>query len=258
MPRTDLDPRRDAIERQATTEFWDRYDPPFNPVVVVIPALNERESIGDVLDRIPDELGGQPSTTLVMDDGSTDGTAELARDHGALVCRLEVNIGQGAAFRLGYRLAREGGAEIIATIDSDGQYVPEELEDVVAPVARGEADLVIGSRVLGNELTTDRYRAAGVRFFGWLASVLGKQRLTDTSSGLRAMRAEVTAKVRLDQTQYQTSELLMGALAHGFRVTEVPTTMQDRTAGASKKGNELLYGVRYARAMIGTWLRERS
>ena len=93
--------------------------------------------------------------------------------------------------------------------------------------------------------------------FGALVRLLTRSRVTDTSSGFRAMRVEVTETVRQDQVQYQTSELLIGALAQGYRVVERPITMRKRMAGQSKKGHNVLYGMRYARVIVSTWARER-
>jgi hypothetical protein len=87
--------------------------------------------------------------------------------------------------------------------------------------------------------------------------LLTRVRVTDTSTGLRAMRVEVTATVRQEQVQYQTSELLIGAICQGYRVAERPIVHHKRTAGESKKGRNLLYGFRYARVVVGTWWRER-
>jgi hypothetical protein len=119
------------------------------------------------------------------------------------------------------------------------------------------ADFVVGSRQLGCTENIDRFRNLGVRFFARVISILTGAQLTDTSSGLRAMRAELTGAVRQTQPQYQTSELLIGALAQGFRVAEVPTTMRERLSGTSKKGGNLFYGLRYARVIVKTWWRER-
>ncbi|MBW3604979.1 MAG: glycosyltransferase family 2 protein [Actinobacteria bacterium] len=249
----------DAIDRAATTRFTRMYQAPrLGPIAVVIAAYNEQDAIGDVLGAIPTTIEATPVSVVVIDDGSADATGDVARRHGAMLVEPGVNRGQGAALRLGYRVAREHGATIIATLDADGQYDPAELRTVVAPILRGEADFVTGSRRLGREETTDNFRRAGVRFYAWLVSVLTRQRITDTSFGLRAMRAEVTSTVTLRQPQYQSSELLIGALAHGFRVVEVPTTMRQRTAGESKKGHNLLYGLRYGGVVVGTWLRERA
>lgn len=227
------------------------------PVAVVIAAYDEEDAVSDVVRGIPERIAGQPARVLVVVDGATDATAARAREAGALVCDVPVNRGQGAALRLGYLLARRGGAEFVATTDADGQYDPADLERVVAPLVDGRADFVSGSRVLGAAHTTDRTRALGVTVFAGLISVLTGQRITDPANGLRAMRVEVTGAVRLEQRQYQAAELLIGTLARGFRVAEVPTTMRERAAGTTKKGRNLLYGVRFGRVVVGTWWRER-
>jgi glycosyltransferase involved in cell wall biosynthesis len=219
------------------------------PVVVVIAAYNEEDAVGEVVRSIPAEPAGLAGRVLVV--------AERARAAGALVSDVPVNRGQGAALRLGYLLARRGGARFIATIDADGQYDPADLHRVLAPLVEGRADFVSGSRVLGTALTTDRTRLFGVTVFARVISLLTGRRITDPANGLRAMRAEVTAAVRLEQPQYQASELLIGAIARGFRVVEVPTTMRERAAGTTKKGRNLAYGIRFGRVVLGTWWRER-
>jgi Glycosyl transferase family 2 len=229
------------------------------PVAVVIPAYNEEPTVAAVIAEIPAELAGLATEVIVVVDGSSDDTAAEAASAGALVCDIPVNRSQGLVFMLGYWLARTRGAEVIATIDADGQYVALELERLVEPIVAGRADFVNGSRRLGTELTTDPVRHAGVIFFGALVSLLLRQRITDPACGLRAMRASVTASVTLEQIQYQTSELLIGTAMSGFRVIEVAITMRDRPVGATgtKKGPNLLYGMRFARAVLGTWRRER-
>jgi glycosyltransferase involved in cell wall biosynthesis len=230
------------------------------PVAVVIPAYNEEPTVASVVAEIPAELAGLASEVIVVVDGSSDATAAKAAAAGALVCDVPVNRGQGLVFKLGYWLARARGAEVIATIDADGQYIPAELERLVEPIVAGRADFVNGSRRLGTELTTDPVRHAGVIFFGGLVSLLVRQRITDPACGLRAMRTSVSESVKLAQPQYQSSELLIATAMSGFRVVEVPTTMRDRPVGATgtKKGPNLLYGVRFARAVLGTWRRERN
>jgi len=149
---------------------------------------------------------------------------------------------------------------VIATLDADGQYEPLELGRVIEPIVSGRADFVTGSRRLGAELTTDAIRHAGVILFGALISVLIRQRITDPACGVRAMRADLTAAVTLEQPQYQASELMISAALAGFRVAEVPTTMRDRGAHATKtkKGGNFGYGLRFARAAITTWNRDRT
>jgi len=137
-------------------------------------------------------------------------------------------------------------------------------------VVAGEADFVTGSRRLGSQETKDMIRRTGVRFFASTISMLTGQKISDTTFGLRAMRAEVTAAVQLEQPQYQASELLIGVITHGYKVAEVPATIHRRRVGESKKGqnplyhlhipgvNNLFYGLRFARVAYGTWWRERQ
>ena len=230
------------------------------PVAVVIPAYNEEPTVAAVVAAIPSTIAGLAVEVIVVVDGSADATAAEAASAGALVCDIPVNRGQGLVFQLGYWLARTRGAQVIATIDADGQYDEAELELLVEPIVAGRTDFVNGSRRLGTELTTDPVRHAGVIFFGGLMSLLLRQRITDPACGIRAFRADITGRVRLDQTQYQTSELLIATAMNGYRVTEVATTMRDRPEGATgtKKGPNLLYGMRFARAILRTWRRERK
>jgi glycosyltransferase involved in cell wall biosynthesis len=248
-------------ERGPAKAFFEENPPGAGaPIAVVIPAYNEEPTVRAVVEAIPNELAGQPVEVIVVNDGSADQTVAEARAGGALVCDIPVNRGQGLIFMLGYWLARTRGAQVIATTDADGQYDESELERLVGPIVNGRADFVNGSRRLGTELTTDPVRHAGVIFFGGLVSVLIGQKITDPACGIRAFSAELTGKVKLEQTQYQTSEILIASAMNGFRVIEVPTTMRDRPDGATltKKGPNLLYGMRFARAVLGTWRRERK
>jgi glycosyltransferase involved in cell wall biosynthesis len=240
------------------------------PVALVIAAYNEEGAVGPVVHNLPGQVCGLKTATIVVADGCVDATAKEADAAGALVADVPVNRGQGAALRLGYRIAREGGAEYIVTTDADGQYNPAEIEKLLAPILAGQADFVTGSRRLGSEETKDPVRQAGVRFFAATISLLTGQRISDTTFGLRAMRAGVTGAVQLSQPQYQASELLIGVITHGYKVAEVPATIHKRRVGESKKGqnplynlhipgvNNLFYGIRFSRVVFGTWRRERK
>lgn len=247
------------VDAAALQDFHARHgDVRLAPVALVIAAYDEAETIAAVLDELPREVCGLATSTVVVVDGATDDTAALAVAHAAYTCVAPVNRGQGAALRLGYRIVRDGGAAYIVTLDADGQYDPADIPTVLWPLLRDEADFVTGSRTLGSQETDDAVRHAGVKFFSRVVTVLTGQRITDTSNGLRAMRAPVTAAVTLAQPQYQAAELLIGVLARGYRVAERPTTLRRRAAGTSKKGNNLVYGLRYARVVLTTWWRERS
>jgi glycosyltransferase involved in cell wall biosynthesis len=239
------------------------------PVAVVIAAYNEEGGVGPVVSALPRSYCGLDAEIVVVADGCKDATAKEAEAAGAIVADVPTNRGQGAALRLGYRIAREGGAEYIVTTDADGQYNPAEIPGMLRPIVDGEADFVTGSRRLGSQESHDPIRTAGTLFFARLVSLLTGQAISDTTFGMRAMRASVTGAVRLRQPQYQASELLIGIITHGYKVLEVPATIHRRQVGESKKGanplyslhipgvNNLFYGFRFMRVVLGTWLRER-
>ncbi len=253
------EPADEAMIEQFFAEYGDIKLP---PVAVVIAAYNESQGIGNALENMPANTGGDDPldiATIVVVDGGTDDTAAIARKHDVYVCELPSNRGQGAALRLGYYIARRGGADYIVTSDADGQYDSSQLPILLDPIRSDEADFVIGSRRLrpGDDHSRDLVRRSGVRVFGFIISALTGTKVTDTSSGFRAFRAQVSADVTLDQPQYQTSEFLISALSHGYRVVERPVTMRKRIQGKSKKGNNLQFGTRYARVVFSTWARER-
>jgi Glycosyl transferase family 2 len=267
------DPADQAVDDAAVAAFTEAYGEraaALPPVAIVIAAYNEEGAIGPVVETLPERVCGLATTAIVVADGCADGTAKEATTAGAMVCDVPVNRGQGSALRLGYRLAREGGATYIVTTDADGQYNPAEMDRVLAPVVAGEADFVTGSRRLGSQETKDIIRRTGVRFFASSISLLTGQKISDTTFGLRAMRAELTGAVRLEQPQYQAAELLIGVITHGYKVAEVPATIHRRRVGESKKGqnplyglhlpgvNNFFYGMRFARVVYGTWWRERK
>jgi len=266
-------PEDQVVDDAATKVFIDAYGEratSLPPVAIVIAAYNESGAIGPVVEALPAQVCGLATAAIVIADGCADDTAAEAAAAGAMVADVPVNRGQGAALRLGYRLAREGAAAYIITTDADGQYNPAEMGAVLGPVVAGEADFVTGSRRLGSQETKDVIRRTGVRFFASTISMLTGQKISDTTFGLRAMRAEVTGAVQLSQPQYQASELLIGVITHGYKVAEVPATIHRRRVGESKKGqnplyrlhipgvNNLFYGLRFARVAYGTWWRERQ
>jgi glycosyltransferase involved in cell wall biosynthesis len=230
------------------------------PVVALVCAYEEEQNIGQVLERVPAQACGLDVATVVVVDGGHDDTAGVARRAGAITFELPVNLGHGVALRVGYDVCVRHGAQYVVTLDADGQNDPSEMESMLEPLVADAADFVVASRRLGEDRTGDRYRQAGVVFFARLVNLLTGTRLTDTSNGYRALRASMLADVlpHLQQDQYQTAELLITAVARGWRVTERPTVWHERLSGASKKGSNVLYGFRYAAVVFDTWRRQRQ
>lgn len=229
-----------------------------SPIAIVIAAYNERDNIAEVVAGMPKEICGQPASLIVVVDGDDDGTGAVVRASGHYACIAPVNRGQGAALRLGYRIARDYGARFIVTSDADGQTDPDDLEVVLGPVMSDRADFVNGSRRLGQTHGTDTVRNTGVVLFAALISFLTRTPVTDSANPVRAFRAELPAELILEEPQYQAQELLIAAIMHGCRYEERPVTMRARLAGESKKSGNLLYGLHYGRGVLRTWLRERK
>lgn len=266
MSNVDLESRRLAgLRRYAISQALERLNeerPGFKPepLVVLICAYEEEGNIGFVLDKMPGEVNGEPYTTLVVVDGGTDRTAEICRSYpDVVVIEFPTNLGHGVALQVGYRFCVDRGAKYVVTIDADGQNDPVEIPQLLAPLVADESDFVVASRRLGVDNTTDRFRKVGVGFFSFVMNRMTGSHLTDTSNGYRALRVSMLADVvdRLAQEQYQTAELLITCLKRGWRVSEVPTNWYPRHSGTTKKGKNWKFGLRYARVVITTWMRER-
>jgi hypothetical protein len=226
-----------------------------NRIAILVPAYNEVENIGYVLDRMPKEVCGVATAVLVVDDGSRDGTGDAAAEHGAAVARHVINRGGGAALRTGYRLMVDSGAEIVVTLDADGQHLPSEMERLVKPVLDGEVDVAHGSRVLGHADRNHFARELGIVFFNRLVSLITRTHVTDCSNGYRAVRTTVLPQLVLRQEQFHTSEFMIEAIKRGIPAKEVPITVEQRLHGHSKKPAVVRYGMGFANAIVRTWLR---
>lgn len=243
------------VRELAKREFRHKHGPDEAHIYVIIPAFNEAENIASVLQKIPAEVAGLKTKSIVVIDGATDATERVVDELNHKAISYTVNRGGGSALRAGYEVALEDGADIIVTLDADGQHLPEEIPRLVTPIVNGEADLVNGSRVLGHYEKDSVVRASGVVLFNWMISVLAMRRITDCSNAFRAIRASELRKLNLRQSQFHTSELLLEALKKGLRVIEVPITVKKRLSGESKKPTSLKYGWGFTKAIVTTWLR---
>ena len=203
-------------------------------LVAVVPAWNEEGAIGRVIEEI--RVFDPTATIVVVDDASSDETAAVAEAHGAIVLRLPFNVGIGGAVQTGFRYARDEGYGVAVRLDGDGQHDASELGKLLAPVHAGTADLVIGSRFVdpGGTYRPPFARRIGIRVFARLVSLLGGQRVTDTTSGFVALnRAGIELFAVEYPHDYPEVEATLVAVRSGLRLAQVQVDMRERQAGTS-------------------------
>jgi uncharacterized membrane protein YbhN (UPF0104 family) len=204
------------------------------PVVAVIPVHNEAATVGDVVGRLPAVACGRPVRTIVVDDGSTDGSAALAAAAGAAVVAQPGNLGLGAAVRRALAEASVLDPACVVYLDADGEYAPEELELLAAPVLAGRADYVVGSRFAGGARRMRAHRSAGNRLLTrWVRWMTRRRDLTDGQSGYRAFSPAAAAAAEIVHDYNYAQVLTLDLLGKGFAYAEVPITYAFRTTGSS-------------------------
>ena len=203
--------------------------------VAIVPALNEERTIARVIAEL--RAFDASLEVVVVDDGSTDRTAEEAHEAGARVLRLPFNLGIGGAVQTGFRYAHENGHDFAVRVDGDGQHDPSQLAAVVEPVLRGEADIVVGSRYLsprGEGYRSTVPRRIGITILARMVSFLTRQRITDPTSGFQALDRKAIALFAADYPHdYPEVEAIVLVERHRLRLVEVPIAMRPRTAGQS-------------------------
>ena len=204
--------------------------------LAIVPAFNEEGAIAGVIDEI--RAFDQRFEIVVVDDGSADRTAAIARASGAHVIRLPFNLGIGGAVQTGFRYAWEHGFQIAVRVDGDGQHDPSQLGAILAPVLAGETDIAVGSRFVGEpSYRTSRSRRLGIRILAWTVSALVRQRVTDPTSGFQALNRHGIALFAADLPHdYPEVEATVMVFRHRLRMREVPVRMRERAAGRSSIG----------------------
>jgi glycosyltransferase involved in cell wall biosynthesis len=192
-------------------------------VIAVIPAYNEERYIGSVVLKTRQYV----DEVLVVDDGSLDATADIASAAGAKVIRLETNSGKGMALNTGFEAARAMQPKVVVTLDGDWQHCPEQLERVIAPVLKGEADVVIGSRYLEKTSDVPVQRVLGHMGFGLLINSTSGVSVTDSQSGFRAFSTVALESFTFSSSSFSVeSEMQYLAADFQLRVVEVPITIR--------------------------------
>ena len=205
--------------------------------VAIVPALNEADTVGSVVAEI--RTFDPDFEIVVVDDGSTDETTEAALEAGARVLRLPMNLGIGGAMQAGYVYALENGYEVAVQVDGDGQHDPRELGRLLGPILEGRADMVIGTRFAGERTyRAPLGRSLGIRLFAAIVSLRVRQRMTDTTSGFRAVNKRgITVFAGDYPHDYPEVETVVTASRGGLRICEVPVEMRLRAAGRSSISN---------------------
>ncbi|WP_019877326.1 lysylphosphatidylglycerol synthase domain-containing protein [Sporichthya polymorpha] len=207
---------------------------PDAPVVAVIPVYNEQDVVAEVVRRLPATVEGRPLVCIVVDDGSADASAARAADAGAVVVPHEVNRGLGAAVRTALREASALSPAAVVYLDADGEYAPEDLPTVAAPVLAGTADYVVGSRFAGNiEHMRPHRRLGNLVLTRWVRWTARRRDLTDGQSGYRAFSARAAAEAEIIHDYNYAQVLTLDLLGKGFGYAEVPIRYHFRTTGDS-------------------------
>lgn len=197
-------------------------------VLIVIPAYNEQGRVGAVIDDVKDVLPGVD--VLVVDDGSSDGTATEAAQAGAAVLSLPMNSGYGVALQTGYKFGVRAGYAMIGQIDADGQHRAAYLATMLQTLRERGADLVVGSRFLGEDghYKPPFARSVGIRLFAQIASAITHEQVSDPTSGFQLMRSQVARLFcsEVYPTDYPDADVLILLHRSGYRVCEIPVQMR--------------------------------
>lgn len=203
-------------------------------IAVVIPAKDEAATIGALLDGISTvSVPGHDLHPIVVDDGSADATAAIARNRGAAVVSHPENRGLGAAVRTGLRAAVASGAIAVAYLDADLEYAPEDIPKIVEPVLCGRADYVLGSRFRGGVRGMRLYRRVGNYAFTALLVLLTRTKMTDGQTGMRGFSREAADRAEIVHDYNYAQVLTLDLLRKGFRLEEVPIRYRVREHGES-------------------------
>jgi glycosyltransferase involved in cell wall biosynthesis len=210
-------------------------------ILVCIPAYNEARNIAQIVTKCLNYA----TKVIVYDDGSTDSTQEIAKQAGASVIRGVKNKGYGVAIRSLFQIAKEENADIMLTLDADGQHDPRQINNMLEPISEEGVDIVLGSRFLTREDSdrVPRYRSFGIKTITRLTQVASYKNITDAQSGFRAYSKNAITEINLyEQGMGVSTEILMRAKEKGLLIKEVPITIKYDVKNSSTH-NPLSHGM---------------
>jgi glycosyltransferase involved in cell wall biosynthesis len=202
--------------------------------LIIVPAFNEEKNIEALVTRMS-EVSPLHVEVLVVNDHSTDGTAEVCRRLGVKMVDLPSNLGIGGAVQTGYKYAHRHRYDIAVQLDGDGQHPPEYLLALLQPIIDGQSDMVIGSRYIDKQgFQSSLIRRVGIAYFTWLIRLISGQHITDPTSGFRASNTRVIRLFAENYPQdYPEPESIVFLKRNRFRISEVPVVMSERQGGVS-------------------------
>jgi len=220
-------------------------------ISLVIPAYNEERNIGFLLQRTHDILKKESISyeIIVVNDGSTDKTAEVAKEHNVVLVNNKRNLGKGGSLRNGFKYAR---GKLIVTMDADGSHQPEDIPYLISPILKGDVDVVFGSRFVNGKGrdTTSRLHILGNAILNFVILFLTGKYISDSQSGFRAFTRDVLKKITLISSRYEIeSEMLIKILSKNFRFMEIPINCKKRMSGSTKI-NSFSDGFKILKAML--------
>jgi len=214
-------------------------------VIAAIPCFNTEASIADIVTKAKKYV----DQVIVIDDGSHDGTAEIAKAAGALVIKHSINRGAGEAAKSCFEAARTNAADVLVTLDGDGQHNPDEIPQLLTPIRQGEADLVIGSRFLGDHSSMPKYRKFGINVITLLYNIGSKMKVSDAQGCFRAYSKKALASLNITESGFGFSvQLLIEARQRGFIIKEAPISCIYHEA--SHSANPVVHGLGVALSVV--------
>jgi glycosyltransferase involved in cell wall biosynthesis len=198
-------------------------------ICAVIPAYNEESTIGNIIRQTQKYI----DTVYVVNNGSTDNTAQAARDNGATVIDYSAKKGYGASQYAGQLFALQNGFDYILQLDADGQHDPAYIPELIDTMQNFDCDIVLGSRFITNHTKINPVRYIGINFFSLAVSILGRTRITDVTSGFKIYKASSLKKLSKPCDTHPAVEQMMEMAKKRMTIKEVPIIMPNRTAGKS-------------------------